>query len=145
MKPKKRFSARVERTPGLGQALRAFLLCAGFCVLPGCSDVAEDEEDEEVDPVAACNTYASTWCNRSLNCYAQVGRIDQSEADQAVPACVSVIVERLPCSAASSVEADYDTCISQIKGMACSRWNVPRLDFGNVKPPTSCETALGYE
>lgn len=122
-------------------ALGALLLSG---LLPGCSGKT-DEVDDEVDPVAACYTYATTWCNRSLNCYAQVGRISQAEADETASACATVIVDRLPCGAASSVEADYDKCISQIKGMACSRWDVPRLNFGTVLPPASCDTALSYE
>jgi hypothetical protein len=149
VKSSSRTAPQNELTPRLRAArvlLGALLVCFGSVFLPGCSDTADDEEEEtEVDPVAACNTYATTWCNRSLNCYAQVGRITQAEADESISGCTDVIVGSLPCSAATSVESDYDRCLSQVRGMPCSRWNVPRLSFGSVAPPTSCDTALGYE
>ncbi|MDF3066983.1 MAG: hypothetical protein K0R38_2584 [Polyangiaceae bacterium] len=122
----------------------ALLLCLGLGLACGCSGKTEDEETE-IDPVAACYTYATTWCNRAFNCYAQVGRISQSDVDANASACVDVIVTRFPCSAASSLGDDYDKCISQVKGMACSRWNVPQLQFATVRPPVSCDTALNFE
>ncbi|RYZ01689.1 MAG: hypothetical protein EOO73_34685 [Myxococcales bacterium] len=124
----------------------ALLLGMALGLSLGCSGKTEDdEEDEEVDPVVACNTYASTWCYRAFNCYAQVGRIQQSAVEENAAACINVIVSRFPCSAASSLGEDYDSCISQVKGMACSKWDVPQLQFATVRPPTSCDTALNFE
>lgn len=124
----------------------ALLLGFAFSALGGqCDEGDDEEEDTEIDPVPACQTYASTWCNRSLGCYVQVGRLDSSELQQNVDECYANIVDALPCSAASAVEDDYEKCISQVKGMACSKWDVPRLNFATVRPPASCDTAISYE
>lgn len=124
----------------------ALFVGIGLGLVSGCSGKVEDEEGEEkVDPVAACGTYASTWCNKAFNCYVQVGRLDQSQLDYNVSECTRIIVERFPCSAASSLGDTYDQCLSQVKGMACSKWNVPQTQFGTVRPPTSCDTALSFE
>jgi hypothetical protein len=45
----------------------------------------------------------------------------------------------------ASVSDDYDTCLSQINGMACSRWDVPATQIGTVTPPTSCDNALSFD
>jgi hypothetical protein len=123
----------------------ALLLGLGLGLVSGCSGKVEDDDDDEVDPVLACRTYASTWCNKAFGCYVQVGRLDESLRQGNVDTCVSIVVDKLPCSAASSLGDDYDKCISQIKGMACSKWDVPQTQFGTVRPPASCDNALNYE
>lgn len=122
----------------------ALLLGLGLGLVSGCSGKVDDDDDD-VDPVQACQTYASTWCNKAFGCYVQVGRLDEALRQSDVDSCVSVVVSKLPCSAASSLGDDYDKCISQIKGMACSKWDVPQTQFGTVRPPASCDNALNYE
>lgn len=109
-----------------------------------CDDGVEDGEEDEVDPVTACYNYASAWCNQAVNCAVQVGRLDPSEADQLLSECQTDIIDGLPCSAATAVEDDYDRCLSQIDGMACSRWDVPRTSWGSIAPPDSCDNAISY-
>lgn len=124
----------------------ALLLGLALGIVSGCSGkTEEDDEDQPVNPVVACQTYATTWCYRAFNCYAQVGRIAQSQVEDNAAACVNVIVTKFPCSAASALGDDYDKCISQVKGMACSKWDVPQLQFATVRPPASCDTALSFE
>src|SRR5260221_9368967 len=101
-----------------------------------------DSAADKPSPVAQCQTYASTWCNKAFGCYVQVGRLDPDSLQSNVDECTQVINDRLPCSSVTSVSSDYDTCIAQIKGMACSKWDVPQTQFGTVVPPTSCDTAL---
>jgi hypothetical protein len=130
--------------------LGLFGLLLGFCLVGAC-----DQSDKNADgaagapaepsPLEACQTYASTWCNKALGCYVQVGRIDDANAQTDTANCTQLINDRLPCSAATSVTDDYDKCISQIKGMACSKWNVPQTQFASVVPPASCDTALGFD
>lgn len=96
-------------------------------------------------PVKACQTYASTWCTKAFGCYVQVGRLDEGSRQYNVDQCTQLIVDKLPCSAATSVGDAYDKCLSQIKGIACSKWNVPQTQFGTVVPPSSCDNALGFE
>jgi hypothetical protein len=93
-------------------------------------------------PVVQCQTYASTWCTKAFGCYVQVGRLEASSLQYNVDQCKKIIVEKLPCSAATSTGSDFDQCITQIKGMACSKWDVPETSFGTVIPPASCDDAL---
>ena len=93
-------------------------------------------------PVVQCQTYASTWCTKAFGCYVQVGRLDQSSLQYNIDQCKKIIVDKLPCSAATSTGSDFDKCITQIKGMACSKWDVPGTQFGTVIPPASCNDAL---
>ncbi len=96
-------------------------------------------------PVAQCQTYASTWCNKAFGCYVQVGRLDQGSLQYNVDKCTQVVTDTLPCTAATGSGDTFDTCISQVKGMACSKWNVPQTQFATVIPPASCDTALSFE
>lgn len=131
----------------LGAARTALLLAFALTSLgSACDDgVEDDEEEQEVDPVTACYDFASAWCNRAVNCAVQVGRLDSSEADQRRSDCQADVVGARSCSAATAVEDDYDKCLSQVRGMACSRWDVPRTSWGSIAPPASCDTALSYE
>lgn len=127
------------------RALTAVLL-GGLVLLGACSGqtLEDDEDDDSIPPAQQCQTYASTWCNKAFGCYVEVGRMKESERQRNVDECVQVIVDALPCSKVTSVSDDYDTCISQIKGMSCSRWDVPRTSFGTVARPESCDYALSF-
>jgi hypothetical protein len=136
-------------------ALAGLLL--GLSVLGACSGKYETDEEgnggsagkattppPKPSAPAACGTYASTWCTKAFGCYVQVGRLDENSRQYNVDECTRLVVERLPCSAATSVGGDYDKCITQIKGMACSKWDLPQLQFATVVPPTSCDEALAF-
>src|SRR5689334_21928711 len=134
----------------------AAALLLGLVVASGCSGKVDGGDDDvaagsagtaskpKPSPVTECQTYASTWCNKAFGCYVQVGRLDQASLKGNVDACVGLIVEHLPCSAVTSVSSSYNTCISQIKGMACSKWNVPQTQFASVQQPASCNEALSF-
>ncbi len=96
-------------------------------------------------PLQQCQTYAGTWCTKAFGCYVQVGRLDEGSRQSDVDQCTQLINDKLPCSAATGTGDDFDKCISQIKGMACSKWNVPQVSFVTVVPPSSCDTALSFE
>jgi hypothetical protein len=131
-------------------------LLLGLCALGACSGKTVEEEGAGGDsagpsepskpaPVPACQAYASTWCTKAFGCYVQVGRLDEGSRQYNVDECTRLIIEKLPCSAATSVGGDYDKCLSQIKGIACSKWNVPQTQFATVIPPSSCDSALGFD
>lgn len=131
-------------------------LLLGVCSLGACSGKTVEEEGDggssgtgntpsKPAPVPACQTYASTWCTKAFGCYVQVGRLDEGSRQYNVDECTRLIVEKLPCSAATSVGGDYDKCLSQIKGIACSKWDVPQTQFATVLPPSSCDSALGFD
>jgi len=138
----------------------AALLLVGLVSLGACSGKTTDDDgaggDSGTDkppvktppkpsPVKACQTYASTWCTRAFGCYVQVGRLDEGSRDSNIAQCTQLIIDKLPCSAATGVGDDFDKCIAQVKGIACSKWDVPQTQFGSVVPPSSCDTALSFE
>ena len=99
----------------------------------------------QASPVQQCQTYANTWCTKAFGCYVQVGRLDEHSRQSNVDQCTKLIVEHLPCSAATGTGQNFDQCVSEIRGMACSLWNVPQEKFTTVVPPGSCDTALSFE
>ena len=96
------------------------------------------------NPVKQCQDYATTWCNKSFGCYVKVGRLDEGSLQYNVDQCYQIITSRLPCSDVVATSSNYGTCISQIKGMACSKWDVPQTQFGTIGPPTTCNDALSF-
>jgi hypothetical protein len=100
--------------------------------------------EHAVSPVKQCETYATTWCTRSFNCYVSVGRLDEGSKQYNIDQCKKLIIDKLPCSAVRSVGSSYPTCISQINAMACSQWDVPMDKFGTVPVPASCDEALAF-
>ena len=135
------------------RAVSAVVLCF-LCALGACSGKTVTEGDDDDDtpsggkpsasPAKKCETYASTWCNKAFGCYVKVGRLKEADKKRNVDECYKIIVERLPCSEVMSVSDDYDKCISQINGMACSKWDVPQTQFGTITPPTTCDEALSF-
>jgi hypothetical protein len=96
-------------------------------------------------PVQACQGYASTWCTKAFGCYVQVGRLNEASRQYNVDQCTKLIVDNLPCSAATSAGSGYEQCLSQIRSMACSNWNVPNEKFATIVPPSSCDQAVGFD
>jgi hypothetical protein len=135
----------------------AAALLLGLVVASGCAGKIDDGDDAgsagsagktskpKPSPMAQCQTYANTWCNKAFGCYVQVGRLDKPSLQANVDACIGVIVGRLPCSAVTSVSSSYNTCISQVKSMPCSKWDVPQTQFPTVAAPASCTDALSFE
>jgi len=122
-------------------------LLLGVGLLVGCSGKTLDDEDEDkkVPAPTQCQKYANTWCSKAFGCYVQVGRIDAATGQSNTAQCAQILIDNFPCSAASSVTDDFDKCISQVKGMACSKWDVPQTQFATVKAPAACDTAINYE
>jgi hypothetical protein len=128
------------------RAVLAAVLC-GLFTLGACSGktLEDGSGDDDTPAPQKCQAYASTWCNKVFNCYVNVGRIKEAAKKTNVDQCYDIIVDRLPCSEVASVSDDYDTCLSQINGMACSRWDVPATQIGTVTPPASCDNALSFD
>ena len=131
-------------------------VAVGLCfvgLLAACSGKTVVEDDDSTggkptkpsqSPPQKCEAYASTWCNKAFGCYAKVGRLAQNAVKKNVDECMNIIITRLPCSEVTSVSDDYDKCISQINGTACSKWDVPTNLFGTIVPPASCDEALSF-
>jgi hypothetical protein len=139
----------------------ALLLGLGLSLVGACSGKFEGDESGDggesgaakppvktppkPSPLKACQTYASTWCVKAFGCFVQVGRLDEASLQFNVDECTKVIIETLPCSAATSVGGEYDKCLTSVKGMACSKWDVPQTQFATVIPPTSCDEVVLFE
>jgi hypothetical protein len=130
---------------------------ASTCVwLGGCAGTTVGSEDggpgmggtggagAATSPPKQCQSYVGTWCNKSLGCYVQVGRLDQGALKQNVDMCKKLLIDKLPCSAVQSVGSSYSTCVSQVNAMACSTWDVPQEKFATISPPASCDEALSF-
>jgi hypothetical protein len=142
------------REVGAAALLLALLLGSG------CSGKTEGGDDDDTatgtagttskpkppqpSPPAQCRAYANTWCSKGFGCYVQVGRLDAGLLQANVNQCVKTIDDRLPCSAVMSVGADYDKCISQIKAMPCSKWDVPQEQLGKIVAPSVCGEVLSF-
>lgn len=135
------------------RAVLAAVLC-GLFALGACSGKTLEDDSEgdggsgagdDTPAPLKCQAYASTWCNKVFNCYVKVGRIKETSKQTNIDQCFEIIVDRLPCSEVASVSDEYDTCLSQINGMACSRWDVPAAQVGTVTPPASCDNALSFD
>ena len=55
------------------------------------------------DPRKQCETYAATWCEKSFGCFVKQGQLDQGALKYNVDQCKKLIIEKLPCSAVTSV------------------------------------------
>lgn len=123
--------------------------CAGKTVEEG-DDIAPatggkpNKPPPSTSPVTQCKTLASTWCNKAFGCYVKVGRLAESQRKANTDSCIKLFVAHAPCSEVTSVGSEYDTCLSQIEGMACAQWDVPQEQFGTISEPISCESALGF-
>jgi hypothetical protein len=122
--------------------------CAGTTVggedMEGRGGSAGSPSKPATSPSKQCEAYASTWCTRAFTCYVQVGRLDEGSKQYNIDQCKKVIIDRMPCSEVQSVGSSYSTCLSQIKSMACSKWDVPQERFGSVAMPVSCDEALAF-
>jgi hypothetical protein len=116
--------------------------CSGKSYADGAGGASNSDDPS---PVEGCRTYASTWCNKAFGCYVKVGRLAQDDLQYNVDQCKQLIEDKLPCSEITSLGSDYDTCLTQINGMACSKWDVPQTNFGSVRPPATCDNALQFD
>jgi len=134
---------------GLLMAIGGLGACAGKTIESGDGEVASggkpSKPPPQTSPITQCKSLASTWCGQAFGCYVKVGRLAESAKKTNVDQCVKLFVEHAPCAEVTSVGADYGVCISQIKAMACSKWDVPTEKFGTIVEPTSCETALAFD
>jgi hypothetical protein len=104
-----------------------------------------DAADEGTPPPQLCREYATTWCNKFFTCSVKVGRTKEADKQAAVSKCYDIINERLPCADVQSVTDDYDTCITQINGMSCAKWDVPTAQAASIVPPASCDNAMSFD
>ena len=128
----------------LGVALLLAAAAPGSCGSGHDSSDGAAGETSKPSPLVQCQTYASSWCNKAFGCYVEIGRIDSDTGQTKAAECMQQIADGLPCSSVTDVSANYDKCISQINGLACSRWNVPQTQFGSVLPPVSCNDAFVF-
>ena len=126
-------------------AVLSSLFVLGACSGKTVEASGDDDRDDGTPAPQKCQAYASTWCNKVFGCYVKVGRIKETAKKSNVDQCYQIVVDRLPCSEVASVSDDYDTCLAQIDGMACSRWDVPATQIGTVTPPASCDNALSFD
>ncbi len=94
----------------LGFVLLLVAAGPGSCDNGGSSSDGAAGETSKPSPVTQCQTYATTWCNKSLGCYVQLGRIDADTAQTDIDECVQRIQDGLPCTDVTDVADTYDKC-----------------------------------
>ena len=102
-------------------------------LLAGCGS-----DDGQSKPVTQCQAFADTWCSHAVGCMVEVGRLPASEQSSQTGVCKDVAVAAAQCSKAVSVGSGYDTCISQIKAIPCSTYDVDPSQASSIALPASC-------
>jgi hypothetical protein len=126
------------------------LACAGTTV--GGEDTGDDDAPSGgkapslpgASPVKQCETYATTWCEKSFGCFVKEGRLDQGSLKYNVDQCKKLIIEKLPCSAVKSVSSTYSKCLADVKALSCSKFDVPPEQFTTVPQPSSCDEVVAF-
>ena len=96
------------------------------------------------DPRKQCETYAATWCEKSFGCFVKQGQLDQGALKYNVDQCKKLIIEKLPCSAVTSVSSSYSKCLTDVKALSCTKFNVPPEKFTTIPQPASCEEVVSF-
>lgn len=91
-----------------------------------------------------CETYASTWCEKSFGCFVKQGQLDAGSLKYNVDQCKKLIIEKLPCSAVKSVSKTYNQCLTDVKALSCTKFNVPPEKFTTIPQPASCEEVVAF-
>ena len=129
------------------RALTAVVLC-GLVMLGACSGKYIDQsggDDGGKSAPEQCRDYASTWCNKFFNCYVKVGRLKEADKQRNIDECYRNIDGRLPCAEVTSISSDYDTCLSQVNGMSCTKFDLPKEQLTSVMTPASCSDIMSFE
>jgi hypothetical protein len=95
-------------------------------------------------PVAACQDFAVAWCARSMDRRVQEGTLTAAERDPNYDECHRVAVAAVPCDRAVVVGAQYDQCISQVRGMDCQAFAGP-IETLRRTPPAAREGVIGVQ
>jgi hypothetical protein len=126
------------------------LACAGTTV--GGEDMGDDDaatggkktSPPATSPPKQCQTYAATWCEKSFGCFVSEGRLDKGSLQYNIDQCKKLIIEKLPCSAVKSVSSSYSKCLSDVKALSCSKFDVPPENFTSVPQPSSCDEVVSF-
>lgn len=143
--------------------LRVALVVVSFCfgLSLGCggSTVGSDDAGDGVAPMGGkkgtgappaasppkqCEAYATAWCEKSFGCFVKNGRLDAGALKYNVDQCKKLIIDKLPCSAVTSVSPRYDQCLAEVKALSCAKFDVPPEKFTSVPQPASCDEVVAF-
>jgi hypothetical protein len=127
------------------RVVTAVVLCGLFGLVACAGKSVGEDDDSDTPPPQLCREYANTWCSKFFNCYVQVGRLNEADKQKNITACFDELNRILPCADVQSVSEDYDTCLSQVNGMSCAKFDVPKAQVGTIQRPAVCETALSFD
>ena len=131
-------------------------LCFGLTLACAGTTVGGEDMDDDVaaggkkpTPPATsapkqCEAYAAAWCQKSFGCFVENGRLAQASLQYNIDQCKKLIIEKLPCSAVKSVSSSYSKCLSDVKALSCTKFNVPPEKFTTVPQPTSCDEVVAF-
>jgi hypothetical protein len=127
------------------RVVTAVVLCGVFGLVACAGKSIGEGDDMDTPPPQLCREYANTWCSKFFNCYVKVGRLPEADKQKNITGCYDEINRRLPCADVQSVSDDFDTCLSQVSGMSCAKFDVPKAQVASIQPPASCADAMSFD
>jgi hypothetical protein len=111
----------------------AILIGANLAIW-GCGDDAPAKSE----PEQKCESFAGTWCQRSIGCLVTLGKVAEAQRVASQDTCRDVGIAALQCKKVASVGVTYPQCIADIGAMECATWDVPEDKYSTIQPPETC-------
>ena len=111
------------------------VLIAASLATSGCGD----EAPAKSEPEQKCESYATTWCQRSIGCLVTLGTVPEAQRASSQETCRDVGIAALQCKKVVSVGGTYSQCITDIGAMDCATWDVPEDKYSTIQPPATCK------
>jgi hypothetical protein len=113
----------------------AFVTAAAALAIGGCGG---DDASAKSEPVQKCEDFATTWCQKSVGCLVMVGTLAEEQRAPSQEQCTDVAIAAAQCKKAISIGSSYSQCLSDIRAMDCSLWNVPEDQLSTIQLPAPC-------
>jgi hypothetical protein len=111
------------------------VLTAATVAIGGCGG---DDAPAKSEPVQKCEDFGTTWCQQSIGCLVTVGSLPEEQRAATQEQCTDVAIAAAQCKKAISIGNSYSQCLSDIRTMDCSLWNVPQDQLSTIELPATC-------
>ena len=108
----------------------------------GCSG-SSDGGSSAPTPPEECETFIDDYCGRVAACVIQNNEDPGATEAQEETSCADAAKANLPCEKAVAVGTTYNSCITEVKAIACSAVTAAEQS-GNVAAlvPTDCDQVI---
>ena len=97
-----------------------------------------DDSADKSEPQQMCESFATTWCQRSVECFIAVGTFTEADRAEGERRCTDVAIAAAQCERAESVSSSHGQCLADIRVMDCALWNVPQEELSKIQMPQTC-------